>query len=94
MFACFARACVRACACVRALVPDARCKWSPDHEAAAAPLHVVLALFSTGPVGVSDAINGTDAALLNRTIAQNGVLLQPSKAISAVDSAMAGPASG
>jgi hypothetical protein len=71
----------------------AGCPWTRDHEEVVAPLHVALALFSTGPVGFSDLVNHTNASLLNRTIAASGLLLQPSKAITDVDSALAnGPA--
>jgi len=62
------------------------CEWTVDHESAAAELHVVLALMSTGPVGISDAIGMTNATLLRRTISADGSLLQPSKPITAVDS--------
>jgi hypothetical protein len=47
----------------------------------------VLALMSTGPVGISDAIGMTNATLARRAIRDDGVLLKPSKAITAVDSA-------
>jgi hypothetical protein len=32
------------------------CRWSPDHETPAAELHVVIALMTTGPVGISDLV--------------------------------------
>jgi hypothetical protein len=62
------------------------CAWTPDKESAAAELHLVLALMSTGPVGISDQIGMTNATLVKRTIRADGVLLKPSKAITAVDS--------
>ena len=62
------------------------CPWTADHEESAAELHVVLALLSKGPVGLSDAIGHTNATLLKRIIRQDGVLLKPSKPVTAVDS--------
>lgn len=46
----------------------------------------MLALMSTGPVGISDAIGMTNATLVGRAIRDDGVLLKPAKAITAVDS--------
>jgi hypothetical protein len=62
------------------------CSWTPDHENAAAELHVVLALMSKGPFGLSDGIGMTNATLIRRVIANDGTLLQPAKPITAVDS--------
>ncbi|KAL3917479.1 MAG: hypothetical protein SGILL_004695 [Bacillariaceae sp.] len=62
------------------------CKWTVDHEEVAAELHIVLALMTTGPFGLSDGIGMSNATLLKRTIAQDGTLLQPSKPITAIDS--------
>ena len=62
------------------------CDWTPDHEDVAAPLHVVLALMSTGPVGISDAIGYTNFTLLKRAISSDGTLLKPSKPCTSVDS--------
>jgi hypothetical protein len=62
------------------------CKWTDDHDASAAELHLILALLSTGPLGFSDGIGMTDFAMLKRAISQDGTLLQPSKPITAVDS--------
>jgi hypothetical protein len=62
------------------------CSWTPDHENVAAELHVVLALMTTGPFGLSDGIGMTNATLIRRVIANDGTLLQPSKPITAVDS--------
>jgi len=66
------------------------CNWSPDHEIPAAELHVVIALMTTGPVGISDSIGQTNAVLIKRSIAGDGTLLKPSKALTSVDSAVAG----
>jgi hypothetical protein len=68
------------------------CRWSPDHEAPAAELHVVIALMTTGPVGISDGINFTNVPLILRTIAEDGTLLKPSKPITSVDSALSSKA--
>lgn len=62
------------------------CDWQPDHEMPAIELHAVLALMTTGPVGISDAIGETDKNLLRRMVAKNGDLLQPSRAIVVTDS--------
>ena len=65
------------------------CQWSPDHENVAAPLHVVIALMSTGPVGISDMIGGTNISLIQRTISADGSLLKPAKPLSSIDTALA-----
>lgn len=62
------------------------CPWTPDHEAPGAELHVIFALMSTGPIGISDAIGMTNATLLKRTITVDGTLLKPAKPITAIDS--------
>lgn len=62
------------------------CSWTPDHEALSAELHVILALMSTGPVGISDAHGMTNATLLKRAIRSDGALLKPAKSITAIDS--------
>lgn len=62
------------------------CPWTADHEAPAAELHLVLALMSSGPVGISDSIGHTNITLAKRAIRSDGVLLKPMKAITAVDS--------
>lgn len=62
------------------------CPWTDDHEGPGAELHVALALLSTGPVGISDAIGMTNSSLLSRAIATDGTLLQPMKPVTAVDS--------
>jgi hypothetical protein len=66
------------------------CDWTPDHETPAAELHVVIALMTTGPVGISDGMNMTNVALITRTIAASGLLLKPSKPITSVDSMLRG----
>ena len=58
----------------------------PDHSSAGAVLHTMLALFSTGPIGFSDAPGWTNASLLARTCDAHGALLQPSRPITSVDS--------
>ena len=68
------------------------CPWTPDHELPAAELHVVLAVMSGGPVGISDAVGMTNSTLLKRAIRRDGTLLQPSKPLTAVDSSL--PSSG
>ena len=65
------------------------CAWTPDHEEPAAELHVVIALMTTGPVGISDLVGKTNAFLAKKTIAQDGTLLKPSKPLTSVDSALA-----
>jgi hypothetical protein len=62
------------------------CKWTVDHEAIAAELHVVLALLTTGPFGLSDGIGMSNFTLLQRAISQDGTLLQPSKPVTSIDS--------
>ena len=42
-------------------------------------------MLSTGPVGISDAVGGTDAALAMATCDANGTLLQPSKPLTPTD---------
>ena len=63
------------------------CTWTPDHEESAAELHVVLALMSNGPVGLSDGLGYSNPDLLKRIIWKDGTLLKPSKPLTAVDSA-------
>ena len=52
----------------------------PVHAPQAAELHTVLTLLSTGPMGLSDAIDLSDVELLKRTIRSDGKILGPSKA--------------
>jgi hypothetical protein len=49
-------------------------------------LDTVLATLSMGPVGFSDALNLTDAALINQTCMANGTILRPSRPLSWVNS--------
>ena len=62
------------------------CPWTSDHEASGASLHVTLALFSTGPVGISDGPGFTNGELIRRTISADGTLLKPSRPATLVDS--------
>lgn len=70
------------------------CQWTLDHERPALELHVVLALMSTGPLGISDMIGMTNVTLLKRAITSDGTLLKPMKPITAVDSTFLDPAAG
>jgi hypothetical protein len=45
----------------------------------------MLALLSTGPVGISDSVGGSNLTLLWPAISKDGTLLQPSKAITSID---------
>ena len=76
----------------RTAVPG--CDWTPDHEAPAVETHVVLALLTTGPVGISDGLGFTDAPLIQRTISADGTLLQPCRAATLVDSLFVARAAG
>lgn len=67
------------------------CDQQPDHEQPAIELHAVLALMSTGPVGISDAIGQTDKSLVRRMVAKNGDLLKPSRALAVTDSTFRDP---
>jgi hypothetical protein len=49
---------------------------------------------TTGPVGLSDGIHMSNGPLLQRTIDANGLLLKPSKPITAIDSEIASLAKG
>ena len=50
--------------------------------------HVLLALLSTGPVGISDAVGATNATLVRRMIRSDGTLLKPARPIVAVDATL------
>ena len=65
------------------------CNWTPDHEEPAAELHVVVALMSTGPVGISDGYGMTNVELAKRMISKDGTILKPSKPLTTVDSSIA-----
>ena len=62
------------------------CPWTADHEESGAALHVTLALFSSGPVGISDGPGFTDGELIRRIISADGTLLQPSRPATLIDS--------
>ena len=64
------------------------CPWKPDHENPAVEMHVLLALLSTGPVGISDAIGQTNATLVRRMTMSDGTLLQPARPIVSVDATL------
>eukprot|EP01060_Flectonema_neradi_P001954 TRINITY_DN1119_c2_g1_i1.p1 TRINITY_DN1119_c2_g1~~TRINITY_DN1119_c2_g1_i1.p1 ORF type:complete len:771 (+),score=173.81 TRINITY_DN1119_c2_g1_i1:44-2314(+) len=69
--------------------PVPGCNFEPDHNTVAAPLHVALALMSTGPLGISDGLNMTNATLLKTTVTKDGTLLKPSKPVTSIDSLIA-----
>ncbi|XP_071835064.1 uncharacterized protein [Apostichopus japonicus] len=48
-------------------------------------LQTVISIYSTAPVAPSDSIGFTNVTLLNRTMASDGLLLQPSRPMMAVD---------
>ena len=70
------------------------CPWTPDHEQPAVETHVVLALLTTGPVGISDGLGFTDAPLVRRAVSADGTLLQPCRAATLVDSLFVARAAG
>lgn len=49
-------------------------------------LDTALAVLSTGPVGFGDGPGLTNVSLLNRTCRSDGVILKPSKTVTAIDS--------
>jgi len=61
----------------------------PDHSDAGGLLHSILALFSTGPVGFSDAIGQTNASRLFPMIRKDGQLLQPTRPLTSIESLLA-----
>mmetsp|Transcript_10641 Transcript_10641/g.15869 ORF Transcript_10641/g.15869 Transcript_10641/m.15869 type:complete len:561 (+) Transcript_10641:185-1867(+) len=64
------------------------CDWTPDHEEPAVSLHVILALMSSGPMGISDLNGKTNTTLLKHAITEDGHLLKPLKPITSIDSMM------
>ena len=56
-----------------------------DHSEAGAELHTLLALFTTGPVGFSDAAGRTNATLLRRIAVTDGTLISPSRPMTSAD---------
>lgn len=61
----------------------------PDHSDAGCELHSMLAALSTGPVQPSDSIGNTNKTLLVRCMRKDGLLLQPSKPLTALDRVLA-----
>lgn len=62
------------------------------HQTARHPnpsIHTIVAVMSTGPVGIMDRVNATDVAMVKRTCMADGRLLQPSRAIAATDASFA-----
>ena len=62
-----------------------------DHSDAGCELHLMLAVLSTGPVGFSDAFNRTNVALLKHATngaTKDGIVMKPSKPVTAVDSTL------
>eukprot|EP00929_Paragymnodinium_shiwhaense_P062134 TRINITY_DN31017_c0_g1_i1.p1 TRINITY_DN31017_c0_g1~~TRINITY_DN31017_c0_g1_i1.p1 ORF type:complete len:815 (-),score=114.77 TRINITY_DN31017_c0_g1_i1:44-2446(-) len=62
------------------------CPRESDHEKPAVELQVVVALMTTGPVGISDGLGFTNATLVRRIVRHDGTLLKPSKPLTSVDS--------
>ena len=61
-----------------------------DHTNPGSELHTIIATLSKGPVGFSDAVNRSNITLLRRTCRDDGVLLQPSKPLTAIDAMLLG----
>ena len=59
-----------------------------DHCDSGYELHTLLAVMATGPVGFSDALGQTNVTRILQTCTQNGTLLQPSKAATAIDATL------
>ena len=74
--------------------PVPGCPWTADHEATAVATHVLVALLSTGPVGISNAIGATNATLVTRMISADGALLKPARPIASVDATLSRAANG
>ena len=62
-----------------------------DHSDAGAELHTLLALFTTGPVGFSDAAGRTNATLLQRIAVADGTLISPSRPLTSSDRVYSAP---
>ena len=62
-----------------------------DHGNSSAPLHTILAVMSTGPVGFSDALRQTNASLIRRTCQADGTLLPPAKPLTTIDKLLLAP---
>eukprot|EP01047_Picozoa_sp_COSAG01_P000941 COSAG01_NODE_19_length_39011_cov_38.134968_15_plen_386_part_00 len=64
---------------------NGRCCWHSN-----VALHMIVALMSRGPVGISDRIGATDVSLVLRSCsATTGRLLQPSKPLTPIDATWA-----
>ncbi|XP_046547850.1 uncharacterized protein LOC124257765 isoform X2 [Haliotis rubra] len=48
-------------------------------------LHAVVATLSTGPVGISDMIGGTNKTLIMKSVNADGLILKPSRPATAID---------
>ena len=59
-----------------------------------AELDMVLALFSTGPVGIGDGLGHTNATRAKATCTADGTLLQPDKPLTPLDWSLFGGSSG
>ena len=62
---------------------------SPEQAPASQPnfeMDTALAVLSLGPVGIADGMGMTNVTLVNRTCRSDGVLLKPSKTLTAIDS--------
>ena len=57
-----------------------------DHSDSGCELNTVIAAMSTGPVAFSDALNHTNVKRILRTCRSDGVLLQPDKPLTTMDS--------
>ena len=66
---------------VQAGSPKQAPKSQPNFE-----MDTALALLSTGPVGIADGMGLTNITLVNRTCRSDGLLLKPSKTLTAIDS--------
>ena len=51
----------------------------PTNPGSNVELNTIAAVLSTGPVGISDQLGGTNATLIMATCRSDGVLLQPAK---------------
>ncbi|QDZ24382.1 hypothetical protein A3770_13p69000 [Chloropicon primus] len=65
-----------------------------DFVEARPELEVLVALLSTGPVQIADGVGFSDKALIMRTCSEDGLLLKPSKAMTAMDFSLVSEAFG
>merc|ERR1740124_414433 len=56
-----------------------------DHSNVGAILNTLVALFSMGPMGFSDAVNQTNPELLMKSCRKDGLILKPSKPMTSID---------